>query len=131
MANQYVPYHAESAEYAKKLTTCAKNPQEKYLIITKWVSKHITYDYIRAITIPKYGKEIPDVERCWKKQMGICMDIASLTTGMLRSVGVNANLIFGRADGQSHAWVEAVIGNKRYRYDHGRKVKKYISQKVF
>jgi transglutaminase-like putative cysteine protease len=90
---------------------------DRYNAITKYVSTKIAYDYIRAITIPKKNG-LPNVARCWDCHMGICLDIASLTAGMLRAVSVPCNLVIGWADGQYHAWVEARIDGKRYLYDH-------------
>lgn len=127
----YVPYHAAAAAKARELIQNETNIQKRFSIITKWVSKNFVYDYIRAITIPKRGHEIPDVERCWEKRRGICMDIASMTTGMLRIVGVNAYMVFGRTENGAHAWVEANINNKIYRYDFTGKAKKYIREKLF
>ena len=129
--NPYVPYHEAAAQQAKALIKEEKNPLKKFSIITKWASNSFAYDYIRATVIPKHGHEIPDVDGCWNKRMGICMDIASMTTGMLRAVGVNAYLVFGRTEHGAHAWVEAHINSKIYRYDFNGKAKKYVRQKMF
>jgi len=129
--NKFVPYHAESVEYAKKITAGDIDPLKKYKRITSWVNRCIAYDYIRAITIPKRGKEYPDVEGCWNKRMGICMDVASMTVGMLRAVGIESYLCYGHADNAYHAWVESVIKGKRYRFDHRGKAKKYTREKVY
>lgn len=123
---RFTPYHEESANYAKELVKDIQNPVERFTAISKWATKHIKYDYIKAITVPKKGKEVPDPERTWNKKKGICLDIASLTTGMMRAVGINAELIFGYADRRYHAWIEANINGKRYRYDHDGKAKEYI-----
>ena len=123
---RFTPYHKASTDYAKELTKDIQDPLERFKTISKWVSRHITYDYIKAITVPKKGKEVPDLERTWVKRRGICLDIASLATGMMRAVGINAQLIFGYADRKYHAWVEADIDGKRYRYDHDGKAKEYV-----
>ena len=107
--------------------------QERYEIITQYVDKHIVYDYVRAAMIPKRNG-LPDVPRCWDRQMGICLDIASLTAGMLRAVSIPANLVIGLADGHRHAWVEARIDGKRYLYDHddpAGNVKVYKKEKMY
>ena len=128
--SKYVPYHAESIRCAKDLTKEMKTPLEKYKAITAYVSRFIAYDYIRAIQIPKKGG-LPDVGRCWKLRMGICLDIAAMTTGMLRAVGIPTRLCFGYADNMYHAWVESTIDNKVYRYDHDGKAKVYKVKKRY
>jgi len=127
----FTPYHEESAKYAMELTRNCKSQYEKYVAVTKWVKKCITYDYIRAILIPKRGKEVPDIDRVWKKRRGICMDVAALTVNMLRSVGVPSKFCMGKADGRAHAWVETIIGNKTYRFDHNGKANTYVKEHVF
>ena len=128
--SKYVPYYPEAAAKAKELVRNEKDPLVKYQIVTQWVQRNFLYDLIRAVTIPKRG-QFPDVDRCWKTHMGICMDIASMTTGMLRAVGVNAYMIYGHTEKTYHAWVEAHIKGKVYRYDHSGKARKYKREKVF
>ena len=129
--SRFVPYHQESVEYAKTLVEPKMSILKRYNIITHWVSKNIQYDYIKAITVPKKGQVVPDLSTTWEKRRGICLDIASLTTGMLRAVGVPAYLVFGHADRAYHAWVEATINGKTYRYDHDGKAKKYVREKIY
>ena len=127
--SKQLPYHAESAKFAKELVD-GKTPFEAYRTITTWVSRNIHYDFIRAIKIPKRGA-YPDVDGCWKKKMGICMDIAALATNMLKAAGLDATLCYGHADRQYHAWVEVTIGNRTYRYDHDGTAKKYTTERTF
>lgn len=127
--SRQLPYHAESRKFAKELAA-GKSKYDAYIAITDWVSKHIVYDYIRAIQVPKKNGR-PDLDGCWKKRMGICMDTAALTTGMLRAAGVDATLCYGHADRQSHAWVEAVIDGRKYRYDHDGKALVYKTERTF
>ena len=106
---------------------------ERYETITRYVNGYIVYDYIRAATIPKKNG-LPNVPRCWDRQMGICLDIAALTTGMLRAVSVPSSLVIGWADGHYHAWVEARISGKRYIYDHddpNGKVRNYRRERMY
>ena len=128
--SKYVPYHAESIRFAKELTKGMVTPLEKYKAIISFVSRAIAYDYVRAIQIPKKGG-LPDVDRCWKLKMGICLDIAAMTTGMLRGVGIQSTLCFGHADKAYHAWVESTINGQKYRYDHDGKAKVYRTEKRF
>ena len=130
---EYVPHYAPAEAKAKELCKGVKSLQERYEIVTKYVSDKFVYDYIRAITIPKRNG-MPDVARCWNQRMGICLDIASLTTGMLRAVSIPANLVIGWADGYYHAWVETRIDGRRYLYDHddpAGNVKVYKKEKMY
>ena len=125
-----VPYHEESVAFAWTLTQSCRTHLDKFKKITSYITKFIRYDYVRAITIPKKNGK-PDVPRTWEKQMGICIDIAALTTGMLRGVGIRAVMCVGKADRKNHAWVEAEIDGKRYRYDHDGKAKKYVIERTY
>ena len=128
--SKYVPYHEASIAYAKELTHDLVTPLEKYRAITSHISRAIAYDYVRANLIPKKGG-LPDVDRCWNLKMGICLDIAALTTGMLRAVGIKSYLCFGHTDKTYHAWVESEINGKKYRYDHDGKAKRYRVEKRY
>ena len=128
--SKYVPYNAESVQFAKDLTKDMTAQLDKYKAITSYVSRAIAYDYVRAINIPKKGG-LPDVDRCWRLKMGICLDIAALTTGMLRAVGLNAYLCVGWADKSYHAWVEVVINNQKHRYDHDGRARTYKTERKY
>lgn len=122
-----VPYYEPAAEKAKELTKGCTSQLMKYRIITEYVTRCFRYDYVRAILIPKKNGK-PDVPRTWEKRMGICLDIASMTTGMLRAVCIKANMCTGKADGKNHAWVEAKVAGQKYIYDHDGKAKTYVTQ---
>lgn len=128
-----MPVHEPAAAKARALCKGVRSLQERYELITRYVSNTIAYDYVRALKIPKRGG-LPDVPRCWDLRMGICLDIAALTVGMLRAVSIPANLVIGWADGHYHAWVEARIGGTRYLYDHDdpkRTVKTYKRERMY
>lgn len=126
----YVPHHTPSMVQAMKLTATAKSPLNKYNLITSYVTKNFVYDYVRAATIPKRNG-LPNVDRCWRNHMGICLDIAAMTTGMLRAVGLKATLCIGHADQQYHAWVETNIDGRIYRYDHDGKADSYHTERRY
>lgn len=129
---KYVPYHKESAEKAKELCLNCKTELGKYRNITRWVKRSIAYDFIKAKEIPKKGVLIyPDVAGCWEKRLGICQDVASLTAGMLRAVGIKAQLVIGHADQFYHAWVEAPVDGKTYRFDASGKAKVYKAERKY
>ena len=128
--SKMVPYHEPSIRAAREMTQDDATLLDKYRTITKFISRNIQYDYVRAITVPKKNG-LPDVDRTWNTHLGICLDTASLTTGMLRAVGIKAILCFGKADRQNHAWVESVIDGRKYRYDHDGKAKTYKVERTF
>lgn len=115
--NDYVPYHDGAAQKAVELSA-GKTQYKAYKAITAWVKHSFVYDYVKAYSVAKQKGVLPDVDGCWAKHMGICQDIASMTVGMLRAVGISARFVIGWAGKQYHAWVEADIGGKTYRFDH-------------
>lgn len=139
---RYVPYYEPSAAYAKRLAAKTDGtPLAVYRRITNWASGNVAYDYIKAsrVKAAEERKTPPDVETTWTKRMGICADIASLVAGMLRAGGIDAHLCYGyatfpdRPGKRYHAWVEADVGGKPYRYDHeaaGRNVT-YVTTRRF
>ena len=120
--NLYVPY-SPAWQYARELVK-DRTGKAAYDTVCCWVKKNIVYDYIKAVTVSRVGV-LPDPLACWNKRMGICQDIASLTAGMLRAVGVPAKLVIGRADKGYHAWVETAIGGNEYRFDRCGTAKTY------
>lgn len=132
--SRYVPYHAESQVMARQLCAGVRDPAERYRIITGYVTRNFQYDYIRAAKIAKLKGQYPDVDGCWKTHMGVCMDTAALTVGMLRAVGIRCYLCIGHAGAAYHAWVQAYIGGKVLLYDHDNQAKlpvKYTMEKHY
>ena len=75
-----------------------------------------SYDFIKSVTV-KSG-QLPDIEYCWEKKMGICQDLSAMTCAMLRSQGVPARLIIGTlGSGTPHAWVLAVVDGEDTFFD--------------
>ena len=134
MAKSYIPHYEPAEAKAKELCKDAKTEQEKFDILTKWLARNIYYDGVRALHL----KELlgPDVERCYKKSMGICMDVSALAACMFRAVGMTANVVFGNCTsiytmhtdyngtrvykyGPSwHAWNEIFVDHKKITWDH-------------
>lgn len=124
----WTPYHRESAMKAMELCKGITSPAEKYRVITEWVTRNFSYDYIRAITISKKNGR-PDIPRTWQRRMGICMDVSSMVVNMMRAVGLKAYFCIGSADNsRNHAWVEVVIGGELLRYDHSNVNKTKVRQ---
>ena len=130
--NQVIPYHKESVQKAKDLARLVSTPLSAFLTITKYVSRNFVYDYIKAIKIAKQPHVLPDIETTWKNRMGVCQDLSAMTVGMLRGIGIEAYMCVGKAGKRiRHAWVEANIGGKKYRYDYNGKAPTYVVEKRY
>lgn len=131
-SKEYIPYHKESIQKAQELTKDKKTLLAKYLTITKYVTNTFGYDYIKSVKVAKTKGILPDIETTWKTHLGICQDVSAMVVGMLRSVGINAYLCIGKAGSRiSHAWVEAIINGKKYRYDHSGKASVYKTERIY
>ncbi len=133
MAKSYVPHYEPAELKAKELCENCKTQQEKFDAITAWLTHNILYDGVRALRIRELLGS--DVERCYEKRQGICMDIAALTACMFRAVGMAANVAFGKCTsiyimhtdkngdreyryGPSwHAWNEIYVDKKKITWD--------------
>lgn len=124
------PRFLPAENFAKQLTVGTKDAKKKYQLITDWVSRNIVYDYVKAAKVAKTKNVAPDPVECWATNRGICQDIASLTVIMLRATGIRSYLCIGHAGGTYHAWVQAYIGNKVYRYDHENRDGKPIKYRI-
>jgi transglutaminase-like putative cysteine protease len=110
----YVPKHRELATVARSLRK-GRTPEETVLAVSRWV--HETLKYQRGTT----GVHSSAVD-AWQAGEGVCQDYAHLTLAMLRAVDIPARYVSGylhtKPDaevgetvvGESHAWVEAWIG---------------------
>ena len=127
--NAYVPV-TDAWGYAKELCQGLEG-EAAYKEVCSWVRNHILYDYVKAIRTPKNTANMPDPAACWETRFGICTDIASMTVGMLRSVSVPSRLVMGKANRQNHAWVEAVIDGKAYRFDHPTRADTYTKERWY
>lgn len=134
MAKSYIPNYEPAEAKAKDLCKNAKTPKEKFDILTKWLVKNIVYDYVRAV---KFREIIgPDIERCYKLSMGICLDISCLAACMFRAVGMECNVAIGKCtpvhtvhtdyNGDRvykqrtayHAWNEVYVNGEKITWDH-------------
>ncbi len=83
--------------------------------IAEWVRANVEY-------VPGSTGVRTSAEEAWHLRKGVCQDIAQLTAGMVRAVGIPCRYVSGyfypsgdaevgdTAAGQSHAWVEWWIG---------------------
>lgn len=115
--NQYINYTPENQAVLKAEELCAglETGREKYKVITEYVTHAFVYDFVRAVTTR--GDGVPDVDYCFNKGMGICLDLASTSVCMLRTQGVPAKLVIGNANGQYHAWVQATVDGEEKIFD--------------
>ncbi len=114
--NQYVNYNESTKAIAVANKVCAgKSEKETYVLIRKYIIDNYGYDFIRAATI-KAG-ELPDIEYCYSKKMGVCQDLSALMVAMLRSQGIPAKLMIGYADKNYHAWTITIIDSKEVFFD--------------
>lgn len=104
---QDVPYLVSDAltglKDAQLLSGCA---DELY----DYVVSHIAYDSAKVFSL--MYDYLPDIEKTYLEQTGICYDYASLFAAMLRSIGIPAKLVKGYSKenpGVYHAWNEVLL----------------------
>lgn len=107
--NQFVDFSSESkaVSLAAELTEAVASDLEALTSIYHYVTSTITYDNEKAATVS--GNYLPDIDDTLSSGTGICFDYASLTTAMLRSVGVPAKLAIGYSGSIRHAWIDVYI----------------------
>ena len=101
---------ADLAETASTLRG-SLDPHLAALAVSGWVGEQVEY-------VPGSTGVRTSAQEAWVQRQGVCQDIAHLTVGMLRSLGIPARYVSGYlhpvpdaevgeiAVGQSHAWVE-------------------------
>ena len=97
--------------------------------IKRELKNKYSYDYVKSVMVKK--GEMPDIDRCFYKKMGICQDLAALAVAMFRIKGVPAKLVIGTASGIKHAWCEVYYGGKWNLYDPSVQVEKTKKQKRY
>ncbi len=78
--------------------------------------------------VPSSTQVDTEAEEAWKLGKGVCQDYAHIYISLLRLAGIPARYVCGliQGEGESHAWTEALLGNRWYGFDptHNRPVKK-------
>lgn len=118
--NQYVWYNenTECVKQANQLCKDMTDQGEIYRTICAYVVRNFNYDYVKSIMVQGMSQQMPDIDDCWNKRMGICQDLAALTCAMLRSQGVPARLMIGTVGASTyHAWVVAVVNGEEKFFD--------------
>ena len=116
--NQYVNYDEKTLAVVEAQKICADmtDPEEIFKTIRKYMSSHFSYDYFKSTSVG--SGVMPDLDGAWKKNMGICQDLAAIACSMLRSLGVPAKFVIGTlGSGTYHAWMTVFINGKEVFYD--------------
>lgn len=122
----------EAIVLAQELTRGCTTEYEKAKVISQWVSEHIFYDYdnfLHDIPGPTVADEV------LRERRSVCAGYASLTSIMLRAVGIQTTYESGYASGDRHAWNRAKVDGRwvvidntwdsPLKYEHGNY---YLSQ---
>ena len=114
--NQYVDYNELTKAVAVANKLCeGKNEKEIYTLIRKYIIENYGYDFIKSVTVA--AGELPDIDGCYDKKMGVCQDLSALMVCMLRSQGIPARLMIGYADKNYHAWTVTSVADKEVFFD--------------
>jgi transglutaminase-like putative cysteine protease len=111
----YTGDNLELAEAAQQIRSQSEHPAAAWEAVGAWVHDSLTYE--SGVT----GVHTSATE-AWQERRGVCQDYAHVALVMLRSMGVPARYVSGylhpsreaavgeSVAGESHAWVEAWIG---------------------
>lgn len=111
----YTGESTELAEAAAGIRAGCENPAAAWEAVGAWVNAALSYE--SGVT----GVHTSAAE-AWQARRGVCQDYAHVALVMLRSIGVPARYVSGylhprreaaigeSVAGQSHAWVEAWVG---------------------
>ena len=116
--NQYVSYNEKTAcvKQAQEMCKNMTDQAEIYKSVCNYVTSNFVYDFIKSVTV-KPG-QLPQIDECWDKKMGICQDLSAMTCAMLRSQGIPARLMIGTVGANTyHAWVVAVVNGEEKFFD--------------
>jgi transglutaminase-like putative cysteine protease len=107
------PLTAVSAELVGQVAQAVGrgDPADTAVAVADWVRANVAY-------VPGSTGVRTNAQEAWALRQGVCQDIAHLTVGLLRAMGIPARYISGylyplkeaavgdMVQGQSHAWVE-------------------------
>lgn len=102
----------KAVQKAQELVKGLKSDEEKIEKIYQYIVNNVRYDYEKAKNLPL--GYLPEVDRVFMDNTGICYDYASLFAAMARSVGIPTKLVTGYADNveEYHAWNEVYMASK-------------------
>ena len=109
--NVYVKFDSDSdiVAKAKEMAAPAHDDLEAINYIYNYLIENISYDLDKANNVE--SGYIPDPDEILEIKKGICLDYASVMTGMLRSQRIPARMEVGYAGTAYHAWLSAYAEN--------------------
>ncbi|QUH25708.1 transglutaminase-like domain-containing protein [Serpentinicella alkaliphila] len=102
----------KAVQKAQELTKGLSNDEAKVKEIYNYIINNLVYDFDKVATLT--SNYLPNINKIYDENKGICYDYSSLFAGMLRSVGVPTKLVMGYAPNvnEYHAWNEVYINGK-------------------
>lgn len=112
----WVPQDPDLSEVGAGIRAAAVAPREAVQAVTEWVRSQLEYE-AGITTVSTSAVE------AWRNGRGVCQDFVHLSIAVLRAAGVPARYVSGYLHphrqpevgvttmGQSHAWVEAWVGD--------------------
>lgn len=111
--NQYINYSIDLSSIVNKYNNLTR---EEFFNQTKsYILKNYKYDFLKAATIAK--GQLPNIDECFTKKIGICQDLAALFVAIMRAADIPSKLIIGYADDNYHAWSITEIDGKQKFFD--------------
>ena len=111
--NMYCSYTAKSdcIKKAFDLTSSVSNQAQVVEAVCQFVAKSVTYDNAKAEKLAQQSGYVPEPDETLKTGKGICLDYASLSAAMLRSMGIPTKLMTGYVgkDEVYHSWIMVYI----------------------
>ena len=107
--NQYVNFNADSLAVKKgsELAYYCSSDTEVVESVYNYIITNFKYDYDKAASV-KSGY-LPDIDKVFKENTGICFDYASVMATMLRTQAIPTRLEVGYVGEEYHAWISTYI----------------------
>lgn len=106
----YTAYTDRLLTELKKWVSPDDSEKIKFQKISNVARYHYGYDYLAVIR--KRLATYVDLDYILTNYLGTCEELSVLAVAFFRLEGIPARLVIGKADGRSHAWVEALINGK-------------------
>lgn len=110
--NQYVNFTADSlaVKECSSLAYYCSSDTEVVESVYNYIISNFKYDYDKAKNV-KSGY-LPDVDKVFTENTGICFDYAAVMATMLRTQAIPTRLEVGYAGEEYHAWISTYIKDK-------------------
>ena len=132
--NQYINYTPETPAviFAQELCKGMTDPEDIALTIYNYIawdeSQFETWIdetgqqqtmLVERIEFSKLGirDSLPEIDKTFATNKGVCKDVSGLMVAMLRSVGIPTKYIVGKAHNEEHAWIAIIINNSEIEID--------------